>query len=412
MLCPAMNDDSRWFTARRAAVLLVALLVLAGVYVRSEGLSWRGAVPYQIVPADADLPALIDAHVTGIARTWIAGHPAKGLPFKWGQGVLMLGLDCTAQRAAGTPLGEQLDGYLRAYYDAHAERGVAFTWSDELTPAIAAASRLARGEEARRQVVDDAVEYVLRAPRTPVRGVITHFGNSPLRYLAPPFPDAWVDSLFHVVPLLVRYAQIVNAPREIDEAAEQMLRFMRAVQDPHNGLVTHAFSEREGGVARQPPFEADAYWLRGQGWVLASGVEAWAALHDEHPLRAELGDRLQRLARSLLVYQAPSGLFHTLVTRKATYEETAGSALVIAGLARGARVTLLDTPARDAARRGMRGLITIVDQQSERFIVTGTSVGTNPWPAIYEWVPVAPDVSYGAGAWLIAACEVRALDRP
>jgi unsaturated rhamnogalacturonyl hydrolase len=287
---------------------------------------------------------------------------------------------------------------------------VAFTWSDELTPAIAAAARLARGELARRPLVDDAIQYVMSAPRTKVTGVITHFGSSPLRHLAPPFPEAWVDSLFHTVPLLIRHAQIVNASREIDEAAEQMVRFMRAVQDPHNGLLTHAFSDREGGLALQPPFEADAYWLRGQGWVLASGVQAWAALHEEHPLRTELGVRLQRLARTLLIYQAPSGLFHTLVTRKDTYEETAGSALVIAGLARGAREKLLEAPAIEAARRGMRGLIAIVDQHRDRFAVTGTSVGTNPWPAIYEWVPVAPQLSYGVGAWLIAACEVRAHD--
>lgn len=405
-----MKDDSRWFTARRVFALLAALLVVAGLYVRRDGLSWRGAAPLQIVPENAELPALIDAHVIGIARTWIAEHPAQALPFKWGEGVLMLGLDCTAQRAAGTPEGTEIDGYVREYYEAHTRKPMAFTWSDELTPAIAAASRLGRGELARRPLVDDAIQYVMRAPRTKVTGAIAHFGNSPLRYLAPPFPDAWVDSLFHAVPLLIRHAQVVNASREIDEAAEQMVRFMRAVQDPHNGLVTHAFSDREGGLVLQPPFEAEAFWLRGQGWVLASGVEAWAALHEEHPLRAELGVRLQRLARTLLIYQAPSGLFHTLVTRKDTYEETAGSALVIAGLARGARVKLLEAPAIEAARRGMRGLIAIVDQHRDRFAVTGTSVGTNPWPAIYEWVPVAPQVSYGVGAWLIAACEVRAHD--
>ena len=70
---------------------------------------------------------------------------------------------------------------------------------------------------------------------------------------------------------------------------------------------------------------------------------------------------------------------------------------------------LFEAPAIDAARRGMRGLIAIVDHQRERFAVTGTSVGTNPWPAVYEWVPVAPQVSYGVGAWLLAACETRAL---
>jgi rhamnogalacturonyl hydrolase YesR len=404
-----MGDASRRFSALDVLGAALALALIALLYVWQAELSWRGAVPLQVVPETAELSSLLGYHVEGIALTWIREHPAGELPFRWGEGVLMLGLDCAAQALSGSSASAEIDGYVRSYYEAHRARGIAFTWSDELTPAIAAASRLARGEAAQRPTVAAAVEYVLHAPRTTTQGALTHFGRSPLRHLAPPFPDAWVDSLFHVVPLLVRHGQLTNASHELDEAAEQMLRFLRAVQDPQNGLVTHAFSEREGQLVLEPPFSADAYWLRGQGWVLASGVEAWAALPEAHPLRGELTDRLQRLARSLLVYQAPSGLFHTLVTRNATYQETAGSALVIYGLARGARVKLLDADVLPAARRGMRGLIAIVDHEEDRFEVTGTSLGTNPWPAIYEHVPTAPQVSYGVGAWLLAACEASLL---
>jgi len=404
-----MSNEPRRLSARDVLGVVAALAMIALVWAWQAELSWRGAVALQIVPANAELKDLLGYHMEGIARTWMSDRPAGELPFRWGEGVLMLGLDCAARTLHEDSGAREIDGYVRGYYEAHRARGIAFTWSDEVTPAIAAASRLARGEAAQQHVVDDAVQYVLHAPRTTTHGVITHFGRSPLRYLAPPFPDAWVDSLFHVVPLLVRHGQLVNASREIDEAAEQVVRFMRAAQDPRNGLVTHAFSERDGQLVREPPFEADAYWLRGQGWVLASGVEAWAALPEEHSLRGELGDRLQKLARSLLVYQAPSGLFHTLVTRKDTYEETAGSALVIYGLARGGRVGLLEADALHAVGRGMRGLIAIVDHERDRFEVTGTSLGTNPWPAVYEHVPTAPQVSYGVGAWLLAACEVSQL---
>jgi rhamnogalacturonyl hydrolase YesR len=403
-----MGKETRQFSARDVLGVAMALAAVALVWAWQARLSWRGAVPLQVVPETAELKELLGYHLEGIARTWISDRPAPELPFRWGEGVLMLGLDCASRTLHEDSGASEIDGYVRSYYEAHRARGIAYTWSDEVTPAIAAASRLARGEAAQRQTVEDAVRYVLHAPRTKKQGAITHFGRSPLRYLAPPFPDAWVDTLFHVVPLLVRHGQHMSASREIDAAAEQMLSFMRAVQDPHNGLVTHAFSERESQLILEPPFAADAYWLRGQGWVLASGVEAWSALPEGHPQRAELGERLQKLARSLLVYQAPSGLFHTLVTREDTYEETAGSALAIYGLARGARVGLLED-VLPAARRGMRGLIAIVDHDRDRFEVTGTSLGTNPWPAVYEHVPTAPQVSYGVGAWLLAACEVSQL---
>jgi len=392
-------------SARRAFGSGLLLVLIGVLYARNEGLSMRGAVPQQRIAAGTDVAKLLELTANGVARTWIADHRASKLPFRWGQGVLMLGLDCTAQHTRDAGAAAAIDAYVRSYYESHDKRTTTFTWSDEVTPAIAAATRLARGERARQRVVDEAVHYVMHAPRTSVRGVITHFGRSPLRYLAPPFPDAWVDSLFHVVPLLIRHAQITNAARELDEAAEQVVRFMRVVQDPKTGLVTHAFSERDGTVAPEPAIDAQAFWLRGQAWVLASGVEAWAALPEQHPLRTELGDRLVRLERAVTARQAPSGLFHTLVTRTDSYEETAGSALVVYALSRGVTAKLFDVPAQQAAARGMRGLLAIIEHDGERYEVTGTSLGTNPWPAIYAYVPTASQVSYGVGAWLLAACE-------
>jgi rhamnogalacturonyl hydrolase YesR len=391
---------------RRVRLLAVSVVIGAVVgYVWREQLSLSGAPAQRAIGRGSPLAALVEPAMTGVARTWIAEHAAQDVAFRWGEGVLMLGLDCASLAARDPSARAEIDGYVKRYYEAHAARGAAFTWSDEVTPAIAAATRLERGESARAEVVEAAVAYVLHAPRTDMHGAITHFGRSPLRHLSPPFPQAWVDSLFHVVPLLVRHGRLANEPSEIELAAEQVARFMRAVQDPRSGLVTHGFSERDGKVVTEPPLTARVFWLRGQGWVLVSGVEAWAALPQEHPLRAELGVRLQRLASALLVHQSATGLFHTLVDRAATYKETAGSALVVAGLARGARVGLLDARAATAAARGMRGLLEILKQDGERHVVPGTSLGTNPWPAIYEHVPTAPQVSYGVGAFLLAACE-------
>lgn len=393
--------------SRRLVLALGALLAFIGaLYAQRAGLSLSGALPQRHLAAGADLAQSIERELASVAHTWITAHPAQEQPFMWGQGVLMLGLDCAGQHVRDPSAAAEIDGYVRRYYEAHAARGVTFTWSDQLTPAIAAADRLARGELARRQVVDDAVQYALHAPRTSERGAITHFGRSWLRHLSPPFPEAWVDSLFHVVPLLVRHGQLMGASRELDVAADQVVRFMRVLQDPVAGLITHAFSERDGEVVRQPPLAAQAFWLRGQAWVLASGVEVWAALYEEHPLRAELAERLQRLARALVAQQAASGLFHTLVTQPDSYEETAGSALVVYALERGVTAQLLGGAAHQAALRGMRGLLSIVAHDGERSVVTGTSLGTNPWPEIYRYVPTASDVSYGVGAWLMAACQL------
>jgi hypothetical protein len=60
--------------------------------------------------------------------------------------------------------------------------------------------------------------------------------------------------------------------------------------------------------------------------------------------------------------------------------------------------------------RGAQGLLSAVRRRGSRTEIAGTSLGTNPVQALYAWTPTADQVSYGVGAWLMAASAVLELD--
>lgn len=394
--------------ARRAVHLLVVLVIAVLVLWNASGWSMRGAVPLNAAPPPSKLPEALDRAMSDVARTWMNEHPARKLDYAWGEGVLMLGLQHAGEIARNAEAQAKIDAYVHVYYAHHSGHEVAVTWSDRATPAIAAVERALRGDRVGRHGAALAVNYAMQGPRTETRGLIAHFGRSPLRHISPPMPEAWVDSLFHVVPLLVRSAELMDEPSYREEAAKQLVGFLRVLQDPHSGLLTHAFNDAPKGQRGEavPPFSERAFWARGQGWALAAGVEVWQALPREHVLRSEIEHRLKKLERAVRMHQAPSGLFHTLLVRRDVYEETAGSALILYAMSRGARYGLFDAGTERAVQRGAFGLLSILRHDGDRVVVPGTSLGTNPTPAIYAYVPTAAQVSYGVGAWLLAAAEI------
>lgn len=388
----------------RLPTLVALLLAAAAIGTAPAGLGC-GVAPRPVGLADADLPAAMRTAAAAVSDTWIRTHRATDVPWNWGEGVLVFGLQTVAETFAL----QAAERYVDAYLSHHAARGVEVRWSDDTTPALAAAARWARGDDRHRALVEQVVAYVERAPRSQPRGLLLHLGEARLPVVKALFPDAWVDSVFHVVPTLMRHADASGRSASRAFALDQLGRFAAALQDPRTGLTTHAFDDGEGG-GPVPAFAEGLFWARGNGWLLASLVDALERLPAEHPARAVLLARTRALATALVASQDRSGLFHTVLLDRKSYLETAGSALILYGLSRGARLGLLDGRARAAALRGGRGLLGMLRQGKRGTIVSGTSLGTNPVPNLYARTPTADQVSYGVGAFLLAASELGRLD--
>lgn len=368
-----------------------------------DAASFRGATQERQLAPTADLGRALRESTLAVALTWIADQPAPELAWNWGEGVLAFGVE----RAFRTTNDARLGDYVREYLRRHRALGVSVTWSDQATPGLAAVALARSGEAEFAPLVEAVVRYAEHAPRTQT-GLVRHLGAAYPEAIRRLFPDAWVDSLFHLVPTLMRYGAWKRQPAALAEGARQLLLFARLLGDPETGLVTHACND-SGGHEPVPPFEARAFWARGNGWMLATLADALAFLPRNHPDREELLGFAHRLAASLGQVQAASGLFHTLLLDPESYEETAGSALILFGMARGVRLGLFDARTRTRVLSGARGLWQVVRREGDRQLVTGTSLGTNPVELLYRWTPTATQVSYGVGAWLLAATETLAL---
>jgi unsaturated rhamnogalacturonyl hydrolase len=213
--------------------------------------------------------------------------------------------------------------------------------------------------------------------------------------------------------MLLRYSAYTGDTRYRDEGVSQLLGFTRVLTDEASHLATHAYDDVPGG-APVPPFEHHTFWARGNGWMLATLVDALEHLPHDYPTRKELLSHTTRLERALHTLQRPTGLFGTLLQDPDSYEETAGSALILYGMARGTRLGLFGDATRAAIERGGRGLWSVIRRRGPEAHVTGTSLGTNPIEALYARTPTLDQLNYGVGAWLLAAIEIADVfaDRP
>ena len=335
-----------------------------------------------------------------VAATWMADIAAEDMEWDWGDGVLTFGMLELADVTGDTRYRD----YVERYVLHHQQRGAELElyWSDHMTSALSAALLVQRAQTPVEPILERAIDYLgNRAPRTEAGG-IRHLGLFLPFFLA----DLWVDSLFHICPLLARYSQITSDPTYLDEAAQQLLVFARSMQDPDTGLITHGYAEAED--IQVPSFAERAFWARGNGWMLAAMVDIAAQLPPDHPAAAELGERLTRLEDALRALQDPTtSLFHTVLLDTNTYVETAGSGLIVYAMARGVREGLFGPETGSAAQRGMNGLLAVVvaPDNSERLEVSGISDATLPVATTYAYIPQRRQLSYGVGAWLLAASE-------
>jgi unsaturated rhamnogalacturonyl hydrolase len=351
--------------------------------------------------------AALQRQAHAVAETWLRDHPAEKLAWSWGEGVLAYGLWQLAQQSRD----DALRSYLTRYLHARQADAVRIAWSDDTTPGLTAAELVLAGDSSLRPLLDRVVHYVMTAPRTEAQGLIRHLGRHVPPWLTPRswFPDAWVDSLFHFTITLCRYSQIQADPRYREEAVTQLQRFLRNLQDPASGLVTHAYNDKPRDE-QVPAFDKRAFWARGNGWALVSAVELWRASPADDPQRAAIAASARRLASALLRLQAADGLFHTVLMDPSTYEETAGSGLIVYAFALGARSGLFDARYRTAAAQGMLGLISKLEPNGDRLEVSGTSTGTNPSTSARRYAQISRknQLSYGVGAWLLAATALLA----
>ncbi|HEX6559903.1 MAG TPA: glycoside hydrolase family 88 protein, partial [Longimicrobiales bacterium] len=211
----------------------------------------------------------------------------------------------------------------------------------------------------------------------------------------------WADDLFMAVPFLARMSQLSGDPRYLDDAAHQVASYFRYLFNDDTGLMVHNWYSDTGrpGVA---------YWGRANGWALLAEVELLDRLPEQHAQRDTVLALFRRHIVGVARYQGANGLWHQLLDKPDSYEETSASAMFTYAIAHAVLRGYIPDSYAPVAQRGWAGVRTRirVDGQIEG-VCSGTVVSDNLTD--YYQRPTPLNDVHGVGAVLWAGAEMIAL---
>lgn len=220
-----------------------------------------------------------------------------------------------------------------------------------------------------------------------------------------PMPESlWLDDLYMSVPCLAQAGKLTGDNRYFDDAAKQILQFSERMFMKERGLFMHGWVQ---GMQPHPVF----HWARANGWATMAMVELLEVLPENHPARARILEIYRTHAAGLAAAQGHAGLWHQLLDRRESYQETSASAMFVYALARGVNRGWLDARAfGPAVSLGWNAVTTKVNAKGQ---VEGTCVGTGMgWdPMFYMYRPVHVLAAHGYGPVFLAGAEMIALLR-
>lgn len=161
----------------------------------------------------------------------------------------------------------------------------------------------------------------------------------------------WCDDLYMSTPFLMRYGQLTGDRAYWDDAINQFLMFRKYLYLPEQQIMSHVYDFVRGRATGIP-------WGRGNGWVLFSLTELLTILPHDHAKRPELLRFYRDLSQGYLALQGENGLWHQVLNRPDSYEETSCTSMFIYAYARGIREGWLEQPEPylEAVRKGWEGM--------------------------------------------------------
>lgn len=220
-----------------------------------------------------------------------------------------------------------------------------------------------------------------------------------------PLPASlWLDDLYMSVPCLAQAGKLTGDVRYFDDATKQIVQFAERMFLGERGLFMHGWVR---DMQHHPVFP----WARANGWAIMATVELLEVLPENHPDRARILALYRAHAAGLTAAQGHAGLWHQLLDRRESYQETSASAMFVFALARGINRGWLDARAfGPAVSLGWNAVAAKVNAKGQ---VEGTCVGTGMgWdPMFYMYRPVHVLAAHGYGPMFLAGAEMIALLR-
>lgn len=336
-----------------------------------------------------------DAFLKNMESHNLAGDDiARYRYWEWTQGVGLFGL----WKLFCYEKNEKYLDILKKYYDRQIDMGFPALNVNTAAPYLTM-SFLAEytGEEKYlRPCVDAAEEIMERFPRTEEGGFQHRTSDSVNEQ------ELWDDTLYMTVLFLANMGRILDDGRMKEEAEYQFLLHDKYLCDKTTGLWYHGWSFKERNNF------AGAFWGRGNCWITMA-IPEFLAIHGcSGPVKRMLVNTLRAQIRSLKKYQAPDGMWHTLVDDGDSYVEASATCGFAYGILKAVKDGLADKSCLEMA---LRAADPILDYISEDGVVNQVSYGT-PMGRIsrdfYKEIELRP-MPYGQALAILFLMEYRTM---
>lgn len=225
---------------------------------------------------------------------------------------------------------------------------------------------------------------------------------------------SWIDAIQMGMPVFAKLGVLENDNRYF----EKMYDMYMYTRDKHgdNGL----YNPKDGLWWRDadfdPPYKEpngeDAYWSRGNGWVIGALAKVLSIIPENAPHREQYIIDLKSMAEALVPIQRKDGFWNVSLHDPTHFggKETSGTALFIYGMAYGVNNGILDKEKYIPVIEKAWNAIIKDALHKNGFLGYLQSTGKEPkdgQPLSYDKVPDFED--YGLGCFLLAGAEIYRL---
>ncbi|WP_034244082.1 glycoside hydrolase family 88/105 protein [Lachnospira multipara] len=211
--------------------------------------------------------------------------------------------------------------------------------------------------------------------------------------------EMWIDTIFMTVLFLNKMGQKYHRQDWIDESIHQVLMHIKYLYDKNSGLFYHGWTFNKmnnfGGI----------FWCRGNSWFtlgILDYIDMFKGTMNAG-VKEFILDTYKAQAAALKKLQAKSGLWHTVLDDKSSYEEVSGSAAITAGILKGIRLGILDDSYLCVADKAIKAILKNIDEDGTVLNVSGgTGMGYDA--NHYKNILIAP-MAYGQSLTILALAE-------
>ncbi len=290
----------------------------------------------------------------------LAGDDIRRYQFwEWTQGVGLFGLwkmFCYEQK------NEYLE-ILRNYYDRQIGIGFPALNVNTVTPYLTMSYLAEYTGEAKYMdpCIAAAKDIMENFPRTE-EGGFQHKTSDTLNE-----QELWDDTLYMTVLFLANMGRILKDDAMKKEAEYQFLLHKKYLCDEATGLWYHGWTFKEHNNF------AGAFWGRGNCWVTMAIPEFLAMTECSEEVKAVLVEALTKQVESLKKYQAPNGMWHTLIDDTTSYVEASATCGFAYGILKAVREGILDKSYKELAKKAVAPILECI---SDEGVVHQVSYGT------------------------------------